>query len=234
MKWQILILSQPSRAKYLERLLGMLESQIMKRLEEVEIQIRIFDRNFRLGENRQMMLNKATADYVCFVDDDDLVAWNYVDRILPLLDGVDYVGFRVQTFTDGVPLLPTIHSIRYDRWHADERGHYRDISHLNPIRRELALMAPMFGGRAEDARWADGIRRQGVVKTEHFVDEVMYFYYYRTRKEDGGLARTEVVDQSKMDRLDEIDRADKIAFSNGPLELLRAFLRQRREEVERL
>ena len=185
MKWSILILTQPSRKDFLVRLLAMLEPQVQKE-QSVEIVIRMCDPALALGENRQKMIEGAAGEYVCFVDDDDLVAPDYVGKILPLLDGVDYIGFRLSLYSDGKPQLPTFHSLKYPKWFADLTGLYRDISHVNPIRRELALAVPMSGARGEDARWSDAMRAKAIVRTEHFIDEVMYHYYYRSSKTDGG------------------------------------------------
>jgi hypothetical protein len=129
------------------------------------------------------MIEDARGQYSNFIDDDDLIPANYVDRIYPLLDGsVDYVGFRLQMYVDDQKQQPTFHSLRYPEWNGDQDGWYRDISHINPIRRELALAVPMSGGHGEDHRWADALRAKNIVKTEHFVDEVMYFYYFRSNK----------------------------------------------------
>lgn len=131
---------------------------------------------------------EATADYINFVDDDDLVAPDYVSSIYPLLGEVDYVGFQLQLYNGGpeqnLKQKPTYHSLRYKLWHDDDNGYYRDISHLNPIKRELAVQAVMEGGGGEDARWADSMRTLGIVKTEHYVDRVMYHYYWRAEKND--------------------------------------------------
>lgn len=182
LRWSILCLTQPSRAEFLEKLLACLRPQLRS---GVGLCLRTFDPGLSIGENRQRMIEEAAGEYVGFVDDDDLVAEDYVERIFPLLDGVDYVGFQLQYYEDGRPWKPTFHSLRYGGWSDDESGYYRDISHLNPIRRELALLVRLDGARGEDKRWADAMRETGRVKTEHFVDAVLYHYYYRTAKNDG-------------------------------------------------
>jgi hypothetical protein len=133
------------------------------------------------------MLRRASkAEYICFIDDDDAVPEDYVSTILPLLDGVDYVGFQVQCYIDGVPLSRTYHSLKYYGWSEDDKAFYRDISHINPMRRELALLEPMEGGNGEDQRWADRMRKRGVLKTEHVINRVMYNYLFRTKKNQAG------------------------------------------------
>jgi glycosyltransferase involved in cell wall biosynthesis len=182
-KLEILVLTQPSRKEYLKRLRANIVPQLTP---EVSIQYRLFDPMMSLGANRQAMYEAADAEFVASIDDDDLVAPDYISTILPLLDR-DYVGFRVQCYMDGVPFSKTYHSLRYDRWWNDEHGYYRHISHLNPIRRELALLEPMEGGVGEDHRWADRLYATGKVRTEHFIDRVMYHYYSRSVKNDAAF-----------------------------------------------
>jgi hypothetical protein len=97
----------------------------------------------------------------------------------------------VQAYENGVPLPgPTYHSLLcggwFDKTYADgTKAWMRDISHINPIRRELALAVPMYGGFAEDSRWSGDLRRLGIVKTEHYIEEVMYHYLSRPDKTDG-------------------------------------------------
>jgi glycosyltransferase involved in cell wall biosynthesis len=193
MKWDILCLTMPTRTEFLARLRKNIEPQIERRNyanpEDVRLVIKLHDPNLSLGTNRQKMREESDAEYVSFCDDDDLVADNYVDRICILLDGVDYIGFRLQAYEDGVPLPgPTYHSLLcggwFDKTYADgTKSWHRDISHLNPIKRDLALKVRMYGGYAEDSRWANDMR--GLVKTEHYIEEVMYHYLSRTNKTDG-------------------------------------------------
>lgn len=187
MKWSILILTQPSRADYLSRLLAGLIPQTVEALGKVEIVVQGFDPAISLGTNRQRMRESVSSEYVSFIDDDDLVVSDYVASILPLLDGVDYVGFTLQQFTDGRREMPTYNSLHYGKWWNDEYGFYRDISHVCPIRRELALKVKMEGNFGEDSRWADSLRSLGVVKTQNLVNphHAIYEYHYRSQKKDG-------------------------------------------------
>lgn len=150
----------------------------------MEIVLRTFDRNMTLGTTRQAMVEEAQGEYISFVDDDDALSANYVSTIRPLLEEVDYIGFIVQTFQNGTPLLPAYHSLKYPQWNGDNQGSYRDFSHLNPIKRELARQGRYVGHGNEDVSWADSMRSLGIVKTESYVPEVMYFYFSRSPKND--------------------------------------------------
>jgi glycosyltransferase involved in cell wall biosynthesis len=178
-----MILTMPGREQFLARLMAVLKPQVEEH-DDIEILVRKTDPDLDLGTNRQLLLESVSGRYVCFIDDDDLVAAKYIASIYPLLDGVDYIGFTLQMYTDGQKQKPTFHSLRYKEWNADQDGFYRDISHLNPIRRELALRAKMSGGFGEDERWSTQLRNLGIVKTEHYIGEPMYFYFWRSNKND--------------------------------------------------
>lgn len=173
----------PTRKPYLNRVVAALNSQCCDAGVEVPIRIRVCDPQLTLGENRNAMVRSSEAEYIAFFDDDDLPGTTYIRDILNAAStGVDYVGFKVQCYMDNTPLKPTTHSLRYTSWSEDADGYYRDISHINPILRSLAVEVPFEGGHGEDVRWADRMRATGKVRTEHYVDRVLYHYYFRSGK----------------------------------------------------
>lgn len=135
-----------------------------------------------IGEYRQALIEDAAGEYVCFVDDDDRLPPYYCSEILAALkQKPDYVGFVVEMWDlSKKPLhhsfrrYRAIHSTRYDKWSQNNDALYRHVSHLNPVRRELALCAAFEGHRAEDHRWADQIVK--LVRSEVFIDRPMYLY----------------------------------------------------------
>lgn len=189
MKLEILILTQRSRHLFLSQLLSLLEPQLsalgLRKFDQVDIRIEHdekFPSSMGVGDKRECIRRKASGDYIAWVDDDDLVPPYYISSILPLLDGVDIIGWEQEVYKDGVKTRERdFHTISAPGWFNDANFH-RDISHQQPIRRELALLHPMSGGVGEDARWAEAMR--GSVKTEHYIDRIMYYYFWRTEKND--------------------------------------------------
>jgi hypothetical protein len=184
MKLEILILTQPSRSAMLSQLMSVLWPQMRG---NVTGHVEQFDPSLSLGENRERMRRAATAEYICFVDDDDLIPPYYVARILNALAyKPDIVGWEQVVYVDGVAQPQRdIHSISTVGWLNTPTAYYRDFSHLQPIRRDLALAVAMEGGVGEDARWADGMRAAGVVKRETFIPlPPMYYYLSRSKKDD--------------------------------------------------
>jgi hypothetical protein len=208
MKFQILILHTPARHEMLEQLLSLLEPQITKlgvrKFDQVDILVGNDDwiepPYVGVGGKREAVRQKSTGDYITWIDDDDFVSPNYISTILPLLDGVDQVGFNLHTTINKRYIGPTYHSLKYSGWtdNYHDPAHYRDISHINPMRRDLAILKAFSGPIGEDHRWADSMR--GLVKTEHYVDRVLYHYLAREGKNDAMDAR----DPWRLDMLESL------------------------------
>jgi len=200
--WTILIPTIGRRRAQLRKLLIELLAQAEPRVGQVRVLAYYNQGEQPLSHVRQALVEQATGTYVSFVDDDDWVPEYYVQQVRTAIheyaagpgvdpDAVgtqpgpigrtsfpDQVGWRMQHYADGHPSKPTYHSLQYKGWHDDARGYYRDISHLNPIRRELALQVDFRDGNPpEDVSWAIAMR--GRVRTEARIpdEHVMYHYY---------------------------------------------------------
>ena len=183
--WSILILTMPQRAAMLARLLAVLGPQVLAE-KAIELSILQTDPLLPVGENREIMRQEARGEYISFVDDDDLVSPHYVAHILPLLDGVDCIGFNLEQRMDGRFMGTHYRSLRWRQPcplpAGGLPGHYADFSHLNPMRRELVLAVPMSGWPGDDVRWAEELRKLNIVRTEHYLDETLYYYLTRSQK----------------------------------------------------
>lgn len=176
MLWSVLIASHVKRAEQLKNMVAMLEPQLVDGVEVVVL----WNRGRRpLGDYRRLLCENARGEYVCFVDDDDRLPDHYVSDIVAAF-GEDYVGFEIEVLDmAGVIGRPgqkyrAIHSIRNKRWHQVGDVFYRHVSHLNPIRRDLALKGVWEGNQSEDHRWADSTVQ--FVRSENYIDKVMYYY----------------------------------------------------------
>ncbi len=142
-----------------------------------------------LTEIRQAMNESATSAYVSCIDDDDLVPDYFVTAVVgALLDRPDYVGWLVQCYSDGVPTAISEHSLKHRRWWNEETRYFRDISHINPIKREIALLADFrrtAHGQAEDRAWVKQLRRTGALKRQVMIDRIMYHYLFSTSQTAG-------------------------------------------------
>lgn len=176
-RWTVLIATLGRRQQALSHLLDVLLPQVDRMSGQVTVEALWNNGERSQGCVRQDLLEHSTAGYVCFVDDDDMIPGDYVEKIFPLLDGVDYVGFKVDVLHHGVPETHgiAIHSLENRRWYEKDGYLYRDVSHLNPVKRELAMKVPFPDMHfREDYFWVRELREH--VHTQNFLDEVMYFY----------------------------------------------------------
>lgn len=184
-KLSILIPTVGERDDRFKKLVETLSPQVQKHKGRVEVVV--FWNNFDtpLAEIRQALVNEARGEYISFIDDDDSVPEYYCDRILAATKTrPDYIGWRMQLWFNGQKMKPTYHSIEYTEWSDDGDGYYRNASHLNPVKRSIALQVPFhqgddkFYGTAEDYSWSQ--RVAPLLKTEEYIEDVMYFYYANT------------------------------------------------------
>lgn len=184
--WTILIPTIGRRGRLFCNLMGSLLPQTEPYAGKVTVLALWNNGEQQIGVLRDWLMEEAKSDYTCFVDDDDELPPYYVGQVFPLLDGVDYIGWRMQMYEDEMPCKPTYHSLSYGGWYQEADRWCRDISHLNPIRRALALDHARFSKPGawefEDTNWADQMR--GHVSTEHCVpDEYCMYEYLRVTGE---------------------------------------------------
>jgi glycosyltransferase involved in cell wall biosynthesis len=174
----ILVCSMHSRRRQLSELMSVLEPQLRAN-PAAEVLIETDEGEMSIGEKRNLLLKKATRKYVAFVDDDDMVAENYVALVLAATakgepDCVGICGYLMQNGQRGWQFR---HSIQVKRWNTDKRAqtYWRTPNHLNPIKRSIASSV-RFPCRSwgEDKDYSDRVRPH--LHTEHFIDTPIYFY----------------------------------------------------------
>ncbi len=171
--WQILVTTIPHRHDRLCRLLALLDSQMRPGVGVLLRQDNIRDGYRR---NLQELMDAATAEYVSAIADDDSVSPDFIPRITEALESrPDYVGFRVRYTENGVRQKPVIHSLSCGGWQEHGPEFRRDLMYQNPVRREHAQQVK-FRGLACDTEWADDMRALGIVRTEVFIDDELFYY----------------------------------------------------------
>ena len=135
-----------------------------------------------IGAKRQAMIEQATGDYVCFVDDDDWVADTYIADILKATEsGPDCIGFRIEVH--GLARRPQMASasMRYG-WaeKVDGFDYVRGIYHKTPVKREHAIAIGFKDMRfAEDKDYSDRLAASGLLEREEYIDKALYIYRYK-------------------------------------------------------
>lgn len=179
----ILIPSVYARHAQLVALLDHLAPQLDTFYGRARVILARDDGQASVGSKRNQLLLAATAEWTAYLDDDDWVHDDYVGRIMEaLIERPDYVGWKLAYTVDGLPQKPAIHSLTNSGWGETDDLYLRTISHLNPMRRELALLGlPFQPGFGEDKAWADRVAATGIVRTETYIGgAAMYVYRYST------------------------------------------------------
>lgn len=177
MKLSILILTIPGREHLLEQLLARLRPQLVSK----PVEVLIHRGKGTIGFKRNALLRRAEGEWVVYVDDDDLVAYGYVDKILLALEqDPDCVGISGLLISKGKQRHWHI-SKDYGQWHEKDGVYFRTPNHISPVRKSIALTVGFpeinFG---EDAAYSRGILP--LLKTEVKIEGVMYVYRYNSNK----------------------------------------------------
>lgn len=166
----------------LQKLCRLLNSQIADDDQSIGIICECDDGEMTTGAKRNKLLSLATADYICFIDDDDLVSDNYIASIKnALITKPDCVGIEGTITFDGQHPAKFIHSKRYSSWFEQNGIYYRTPNHLNPIKRETALKVGFPDQRhGEDSTYSSGIFP--LLETEVYIEGPIYLYNFRRNK----------------------------------------------------
>lgn len=180
MKLSILIPHLKSYDVYLDRLRAVLDPQ---RTDETELIIFTDYGDLSIGFKRNWLLNKAKGEYLCFIDSDDLIRKDYIKLVMEGIDkGVDCCSLKgVITDDDKCPRT-FIHSIRYTSWYEKDNVFYRNPNHLNVIKSSIAKQMKFPDKNVgEDHDYSKQLHRSGLLKTEHWIEPVIYHYLYRNK-----------------------------------------------------
>lgn len=179
----ICVCSLESRKDLLDRLMDRLSPQLGN---DIELLVDVDAGEVSIGAKRQRLLEKTTGRYIVFIDDDDLVAVDYVERIRKALsDGSrpDCVSFAGKTYIDGRYNCDISYRMAgNDPNKGRFRYHNYGPMHVTPIRREIALAVGFPDENiAEDTAYAKGC--ESLIKTEIFIPADLYIYDYRSRRD---------------------------------------------------
>lgn len=182
MKLQILIPSLVKRKFMLDKLVEELSRQIIQNNLEQEVGILRFVDNgeLHIGKKRNDLIDSATAEYICFLDDDDWIDPDYVYiQHWGCTKGKDCVELRGIYTQNGHFPTPFIHSIKYNRYFGKGGTFFRPPNHLNAIKKELVASFRFpemsFG---EDTDWAMRVCQAQVLQSEASVQKPIYHYLY--------------------------------------------------------
>jgi len=165
------------RTEFLNKLLDRLEPQV----EGKNVEIIVLSDNAKrsIGQKRNDAISMANGKYVCFIDDDDMISFDYVDLILKeIRDWLpDAIVFdALITFDDKSPKL-----VKYGRefeYCEKESAYYRLPNHLMVHRRSNIKEWFKDLKTGEDDEWA--ARMLDRIVTQSRIEKILYYYEFRT------------------------------------------------------
>lgn len=159
-----------------------LKRQIEGLEDIVEIRFKEDNKQISVGAKRQLLLQEATGDYISFFDSDDVPFSYYVKLIIQALaQSPDCVGFLIHMTTNGQRPQVCCHSLQYPEWEqkVDGYDYVRNVTHFNPVRRDLALKIGFKDVRyGEDRKYSDAVTK--LCKKEVFINKKLFHYKYST------------------------------------------------------
>lgn len=182
-KLSILICMTQDRMDFLNRLMNILEPQLLGKPIEVLTNYE----DISIGAKRNSLLEASKGEYVCFIDSDDLVSKDYVslfeEATINNPDCCSLMG--VITFDGSNPEIFE-HSIKYNEWRTNDTGgvkYERYVNHLNFIKRSIAIQIKYPDiSHGEDRAWSDALRSSMLIHSESCIEKVLYHYEYRSKK----------------------------------------------------
>lgn len=188
----ILICHIPERYDFMKRLTEILDPQLQKHKNNV-ICLSDDSRYKSIGKKRNDLVERAVnagAKYFCFIDDDDRVSNYYIDSLMTGIHlNVDCCSLKGIITEDGKNPLLFEHSTKYKIYRTitdsleGQVRYERFPNHLNVIRTEIGKQFKFpEKNHGEDTDWATMIYKSGLIKSEHYIPQVIYYYDYRSKK----------------------------------------------------
>lgn len=179
----ILICHIPERYDYMKRLCAILDPQLEKHKNNV-VCLSDDSRYKKIGKKRNDLVARVDAKYFCFIDDDDRIAPNYIDLLIEgIHKNVDCCSLTGEITFDGQNPKPFIHSLKYTSYWEDDKAYYRYPNHLNVVKTEIGKQFRFpEKNHGEDTDYATQMFTAKVLKSEHEIKQVIYYYDYRSKK----------------------------------------------------
>lgn len=124
------------------------------------------------GVKRQKLFDKATGDYIAFVDDDDQIAQDYVKKILSAIEmSPDVITFKLRERKE---------VWKFGLYEDNRKKGLMSANHLCAWRRSIASQIAWCPGLgyADDQLWYKPLIASRLARKEIHLDNVLYHYLY--------------------------------------------------------
>lgn len=169
-------------ASRMTSLYGVLE-ELFKQADgkPVEVVCLLDNKKSNLSEKRNQAIAQAKGRYISFVDDDDKIEPDYVDRILESISAnpkADCIVFDV--LVHGYSSEPKLCSYGIEYQHGENEGAYlRKPNHVMAYRTELSRKHKYkveLSAISEDTEWAE--RASKDIESQARIGKTLYHYFY--------------------------------------------------------
>jgi glycosyltransferase involved in cell wall biosynthesis len=181
MRLSILIPSVPSRFKILSSLFFSVEYQIARRKRtDLLVEVLAFTDNKQrsVGCKRNDLLSLAHGKYIAFLDDDDSISMDYIDKLLEATDSdADVIVFRQAVWLNGERAGDVVFGLEYENQEVLGLGTVATRKPFPCCAWKLStairgLFSDVNDG--EDWHWVQQVAP--LAKTQHRIDETLHVY----------------------------------------------------------
>jgi glycosyltransferase involved in cell wall biosynthesis len=179
----ILIPTMTSRDALFRQVLAEIQKQARECPEiKTEILWEADNGELTLGQKRNVLMDRCTGKYHCYIDDDDVLAPDYLRTFVPMItSGIDYdcASFLGAHYKKGVFNKLFYHSMDIDTWSETEDRFWRSVSPMNLIRTDIVRQVRYKDIRGtEDHEFSKRLVASGLLKTEFKINPDHPIYHY--------------------------------------------------------
>lgn len=176
LKLSVLICTLPNRIQFLNKLLEILSPQMT---DEVELIYLGDNKKISVGEKRNKLIAIANGEYISFIDDDDIVAEDYVQEIL---NGIklkpDVFCFGAYRHQDGKKDRAVEYSLKFLKDRNTPSLYERLPNHLMVWKKSIVCEFEHLN-YGEDGLWAKKMKE--IAKTQQRTKRILYQYYFDSK-----------------------------------------------------
>lgn len=180
MKLSILICTVVGREKSYENLLNELVKQIANNNlhGQVEILTEKDDCKITVGTKRNILKNKASGEYICFIDDDDMVSEDYLSEIFIATESnPEIITFQVQRYKNENLDEVYIPNVHIGNLKSGNITFIQNLLHLCPHKKYLADKINFTDKNfAEDFDYSMALAKLN--PRDFKIDKILYLYYF--------------------------------------------------------
>jgi glycosyltransferase involved in cell wall biosynthesis len=179
----VLIPTMNSRKNLFKKVLQEVERQIRETPEiRVEVLWEADDGQLTLGQKRNILVDRCTGKYHCFIDDDDILARDYLKTFVPMItSGVDYdcASFVGAHYKRGMFNKLFNHSLKFKEWYETDDRFIRSVSPMNLIKTDIVRQVRYKDIRnTEDHEFSKRLMASGLLNLEYEINPDYPIYHY--------------------------------------------------------